>query len=199
MRSLMLLATTAVLAAPAAFACDHDKAASAAGHGAAAKVATAGHDCPHAAMAAGEMKPCCRALHATEAALAGQGGGAVLANTVAAVAHEGSAHDCPYAALRDAAAHGCKMSDEALKTAQELKASGKVVCSHCDLKKTETCASVFLATGSNSYVKLCGEGMSEQLMKITRHGEVGVTVHGHVISAAGDKVLCVDGFSVGTI
>ena len=78
--------------------------------------------------------------------------------------------------------------------------SGRILCAHCDLKRSETCRSMFKASGSNDVYGLCDGDLSEQIRKMTQHGELEVTVHGRLqASESGEDIVCIEGCSVGTI
>lgn len=113
--------------------------------------------------------------------------------------------DCPYARAAKTA-HAVKpMADVTLAKATRVEAgqfsgSGKILCARCDLKKSETCRSMFKATGNDKLYGLCDGDLTDQIRKMTQHGELEVTVHGRVqASETGEDVVCIDGFSVGTI
>ena len=127
-------------------------------------------------------------------------------------------HDCPMmkaaaaaaaAAKIDCPMHRAKAEATTASTApaaaapaegQALRASGKVLCARCDLHQTASCRSVFQREGTEAAIPLSGEGLSAELLKLTKHGELPVTVQGRLkANDAGESVLYIDGFSVGSI
>ena len=143
--------------------------------------------------AAKSLPACCQAKLAAKAA----GAEAVAADTAAAA--EKKDGGCPYARLREAAAHGCEASKDKLAAAKAIDDVGRILCEKCDLKVGDTCRSMFQTADGSTYV-LCTHGVSEQLLKLTRHGELDVKVDGHVVTGeSGEQVLCIDSFTVGVI
>jgi len=138
---------------------------------------------------AGEIPACCQGK--ARAAL-------TTASTNPELAPETGA-SCPLAKLEAHAAAGCKASAAALEATTAYTGAGKVLCAKCDLEMSDECRSMFRASDQKKYT-LCTAGVNEQLLKLTRHGELDITVHGQVLTAEnGEDILCLEGFTVGTI
>ena len=84
--------------------------------------------------------------------------------------------------------------------ADDAHHQGTLVCARCDLAIDGPCRSVFQTTSGDEMTVVCGDDVTEELFELTRHGELEVTVLGSVVrSRDGEDLLCISGFSIGTI
>ena len=176
--ALSLLAGIGVLApAPAAFSCDQHKTTAAAAEG-------------HGGMA------CCtkhKGAATTARVSTADDYGVVLASSAAGCPYAKAKADAVKADMKDCPMHKARMEG------REINTKGRVLCKSCDLKEADECRSVFRASDGKGTFALCPAGVTPELEKITKHGEVEVTVHGRIVNLGGEDVLCLEGFSVGTI
>ena len=88
---------------------------------------------------------------------------------------------------KTAAATGAKCTAQ---VKSDVILTGKLLCEHCNLHKTEKCSAVFQAEGRDGYLSVCPETKDiEKLKGIGEHGKATVEVKGTLCKGADGKEM----------
>ncbi len=89
----------------------------------------------------------------------------------------------------------CTMAPGAKKT--EVAMTGKLLCEHCNLHKTEGCNPVFQAAGSEKFLSICPDTDVAAVKKASAEGKNVLDVKGYLCkNTKGEEMLMISTFAV---